>query len=469
MIPSADFTDSKPANAGLDALTHIASSLGVELVDIATALDQIDNNTHIQLQALAQVRSYATQMQDGNRNVRAAIDTVNETTLQTLSAVIASVETIQNAGNRTQKLANWVQSLDERITVIEGAIGSAQSDNNEIATIAAQVNILAINAKIEAARAGDAGRGFAVVAEAINELSRKTASAAEGINDSIITLSTWVDSLRDEAIVAATDAKQVLSEADDTDISLSGIAEHVRLIDSEAKQIKDNAATVGTTMGKFGDSFEEMSASLEQTANGIHQVRGRSNTLVSQSESLIQASVSLGGVSQDSRFINEVKSRAALISAELEAAISRGEITETDLFSQKYTEIAGSNPKQLMASFTRLTDRLLPAIQEPALEFDPCVVFCAAIDKRGYIPTHNKVFSKPMRNDPAYNMANCRNRRIFDDPVGLKAGNNTEPFLLQLYHRDMGGGITKTMKDISAPIFVGKRHWGGLRLAYTAE
>lgn len=469
MIPSADFTDSKPANAQLDKLTLIASSLGIELIDIVRSLDQIDSNTHVQLQALEHVRSYAKQMQDGNRNVRAAIDTVNEKTVQTLSAVMTSVETIQNAGNRTQKLANWVQSLDDRITVIEDTINSAQSNNNEIASIAAQVNILAINAKIEAARAGDAGLGFAVVAEAINELSRKTAGAAEGINDSIITLGSWVDSLRDEANVAATDAKNVLAEADDTDVSLSGIAEHVQLIDSEAKQIKSNAATVGSTMEKFGESFGQMGTSLEQTAAGIHQVRGRSETLVSQSEALIQSSISLGGVSQDSRFINEVQSRAAQISALFEAAISNAEITTADLFSQSYNVISGSDPQQLMARFTQLTDKLLPAVQEPALEFDPSVVFCAAIDKRGYIPTHNKVFSQPMRADPVWNTANCRNRRVFDDPVGLKAGNNTEPFLMQLYHRDMGGGVIKTMKDISAPIFVGGKHWGGLRLAYTAE
>lgn len=469
MIPTADFTDSRPANAQLDKLTHIASSLGVELVDLAAALDQIDNSTRSQLQALDHVRTFASQMQDGNRKVRSAIDTINETTLETLGAVVASVETIQNAGSRTQKLASWVQSLDNRITVIEDTIKSAQSNNNDIASIAAQVNILAINAKIEAARAGDAGRGFAVVAEAINELSRKTASAAEGINDSILTLGSWVDALRGEASISANDAKGVLSDAADTDSSLSGIADHVRLIDSEAKQIKSNAATVGTTMDKFAQSFAQMGTSLEQTAAGIHQVRQRSGTMVSQSETLIQSSVSLGGITGDTRFINEVQSRAALISSTFEAAISKGAISSADLFSQNYTIIDGSDPQQVMASFTALADQMLPEIQDQALEFDPRIVFCAAINKNGYIPTHNTIFSQPLRSDPVWNMANCRNRRIFDDPVGMKAGNNTEPFLLQIYHRDMGGGTIVTLKDISAPIIVGGKLWGGLRLAYTSE
>ena len=159
MIPATDFADSSMApdlaSEQLDKLSHIASNLGVDLVDIAAALDQIDDSTRNQLQSLEQVRGNAKRMLEGNASVRVAIDTVNETTVETLDAVVTVVENIQSAGNRTQKLANWVQSLDERITTIEDTIKSAQSNNNDIASIAAQVNILAINAKIEAARAGD--------------------------------------------------------------------------------------------------------------------------------------------------------------------------------------------------------------------------------------------------------------------------------------------------------------------------
>ena len=91
---------------------------------------------------------------------------------------------------------------------------------------------------------------------------------------------------------------------------------------------------------------------------------------------------------------------------------------------------------------------------------------CAAIDDQGYLPTHNRKFSEPQRpGDPAWNTANCRYRRIFNDRVGLAAGRNKQPFLLQTYRRDMGGGQFVLMKDISAPITVNGRHWGGLRLA----
>jgi methyl-accepting chemotaxis protein len=88
------------------------------------------------------------------------------------------------------------------------------------------------------------------------------------------------------------------------------------------------------------------------------------------------------------------------------------------------------------------------------------------VDRNGYLPTHNRKYSQPQGADPVWNNANCRNRRIFNDRTGLRAGRNTEPFLLQTYRRDMGGGQFVMMKDISAPIIVQGRHWGGLRIGY---
>jgi methyl-accepting chemotaxis protein len=119
-----------------------------------------------------------------------------------------------------------------------------------------------------------------------------------------------------------------------------------------------------------------------------------------------------------------------------------------------------------MTGFVAMTDRLLPPIQEPVLDFDSRIAFCAAVDRNGFLPTHNLKYGQPQGPDPVWNAANCRNRRMFNDRTGLGAGRNTQPFLLQTYRRDMGGGTFALMKDCSAPIFVRGRHWGGLRIAF---
>ena len=190
--------------------------------------------------------------------------------------------------------------------------------------------------------------------------------------------------------------------------------------------------------------------------------------MINTSETLVQSSAALGGITDDAPFIDYACARAAQIGTALERAVTQGQISQSDLFDRTYVPIPGTSPQQVKTAYSDMLDHILRApIQEPALCFHPKVVFCAAVDVNGYLPTHNAKFSQPQCDDVVWNTAHCRNRRIFDDRVGLKAGRSMAPFLLQVYRRDMGGGDFKMMKDLSAPIIVNGRHWGGLRLAYT--
>jgi methyl-accepting chemotaxis protein len=129
--------------------------------------------------------------------------------------------------------------------------------------------------------------------------------------------------------------------------------------------------------------------------------------------------------------------------------------------------IPNTDPQQHTTRFTRLADNLFPAVQEAMLGFDTRVVFCISADRNGYIACHNQKYNHPQRpGDVAWNTANSRYRRIFNDRTGLASGRNEKPFLLQTYRRDMGSGQFVLLKEVAAPIRVGNRHWGGLRLAY---
>jgi methyl-accepting chemotaxis protein len=152
-----------------------------------------------------------------------------------------------------------------------------------------------------------------------------------------------------------------------------------------------------------------------------------------------------------------------------ESAVDRGMISLSSLFDENYRPLHGTDPQQVVTAFTEFTDRVMPAIQEAFLDVDPRIVFCAAVDRNGYLPTHNHKYSHLQSDDPVWNAANCRNRRIFNDRTGLAAGRNTKTFLLQTYRRDMGGGQYQLMKDLSSPIYVKGRQWGGLRVGFSTK
>ncbi len=170
---------------------------------------------------------------------------------------------------------------------------------------------------------------------------------------------------------------------------------------------------------------------------------------------------------ENTEFVTRAMEAGDAITKIFEGAVARGDISLDDLFDENYVKIEGSDPVQYRTRFLDWADRALPDIQETMLARDARAAFCATIDRNGYLPVHNKIYSQPQRpGDTAWNTANCRNRRIFNDPAGLAAGRNIRSYLIQSYARDMGNGTTIMMREIDVPIRVNGRHWGGFRTAY---
>ena len=218
--------------------------------------------------------------------------------------------------------------------------------------------------------------------------------------------------------------------------------------------------------GRVTGQIEELASSVDEASGSLAGAAARVDNLVAISEDFIEFVEESGIETEDSALIRTCIETADRIAHLLEEAVKRGKISASDLFDEGYRPVPGTNPQQYTTRFVRLTDWLLPRVQEPLLEIDPRVVFCAAVDRNGYLPTHNLKYSHPQGADPVWNAANCRNRRIFNDRTGLAAGRSTKRFLLQTYRRDMGGGTFALMKDLSAPIVVSGRHWGGFRIGF---
>ena len=170
---------------------------------------------------------------------------------------------------------------------------------------------------------------------------------------------------------------------------------------------------------------------------------------------------------ENTEFVTRALEAGVALTRIFEDGVKSGAISIDDMFDTDYVEIAGTNPVQHRTKIVGWADRALPPFQEAFLARDPRMAFAAMIDRNGYLPVHNKIYSHPQRpGDVAWNTANSRNRRIFNDPAGLAAGRNLRSYLIQSYARDMGNGKTIMMREIDVPIRVQGRHWGGFRTAY---
>jgi methyl-accepting chemotaxis protein len=170
---------------------------------------------------------------------------------------------------------------------------------------------------------------------------------------------------------------------------------------------------------------------------------------------------------ENTEFVTRAMEAGVALTRIFEDGIASGAISIEDMFDENYVEISGTNPLQHRTKILNWADRALPPFQEAFVARDARMVFCAMIDRNGYLPVHNKIYSHPQRaGDVTWNTANSRNRRIFNDAAGLAAGRNLRSYLIQSYARDMGNGKTIMMREIDVPIRVNGRHWGGFRTAY---
>lgn len=155
---------------------------------------------------------------------------------------------------------------------------------------------------------------------------------------------------------------------------------------------------------------------------------------------------------------------AKLIGKVMEEAIDNGVFSVNDAFDTAYVPIPGFEPEKYHTRYDSYLDKAILAMQDEFLK-DESVVFAVAVDVNGYLPTHNTIFQQPISGDKQRDLVGNRTKRIFNDPIGLKAAQNTRPAFRQVYHRDTG----ETMWDISSPIYVKGKHWGGFRIGFSLQ
>ncbi len=445
-----------------------ADALGVALAGAAGDIVDLTTRLSGQAQRFEQLHQATRTMVSGNGEIDRAAHEAQDAVGGADAEIAASEALIGGAVERIGRLTRAVARVEERLASFRSLLKQIGSVAGSIEGIAKQTRLLSLNAGIEAARAGEAGRGFAVVAAEVKKLAEETRMATEGITATTRSLAEQIEGLilESEATTehaghaerSAGQVRSVVIRAHQAFQTVSARVDSIAHAASENLQVCDaNLAELGT----LAEGVRLSSANLGHADKRIEELLGLSEELI---EIIAESDVE----TVDTPFIRQAMDTAKQIGKSFEAAIARGEITEARLFDQRYREIPGTNPKQFLTDYVAFTDRALPPIQEPVRHADPKTVFCVAVATSGYLPTHNLEYSQPQGSDPAWNAAHCRNRRMFNDRTGGKAARSTKPFLLQTYRRDMGGGQFALMKDVSAPIRVHGRHWGGLRIGYRA-
>ena len=456
------------SNTVIKEIAQEAGAVGVEIADLAGNVDEVTSHVRHQVTACDDLQDASQALSASNAQIAAAAHHALEVTADARDNMMASSDTIEKSLEDIRSLVGNVTTIAGQLSGLSDMLDRVGKVASGIETIAKQTNLLALNATIEAARAGDAGKGFAVVAGEVKQLANQTSKATQEIDTTLGELTAQIRVVVDHSLESSNRAEAVQkgtasigSVIHEAGNAMASAAEEVDQINQSVMVIEERCGTLVGVVGTATNGAVESANHLAEASERLNRLRG-------SAEALIGYTAELGIETVDTPFIELAVNGAKKLGAIFEQSIQDGRTTEAAIFDQNYRLIPNSNPPQLETSGCGFFDWAMPQVQEDILNAHDNVIFCVSLDTQTYASTHNIIYSKPQRpDDPVWNAAHCRNRRKFDDRVGLASARNTRAFLLQAYRRDMGGGNFVVMKDVSAPVYVNiGRHWGGLRVGY---
>ncbi len=379
-----------------------------------------------------------------------------------MATATESLAAMKDSSHRVTSVLTRVEKFQDTVDRLHGSSQKISELVVLINEVSNQTNLLALNAAIEAARAGEAGRGFAVVADEVRQLAERTRGATEVISDTTSQILALVQDTRDETLRIHKDLIESQTGITQSEHNYTSIVDMLQNVSGQVGNIGRELQTVLTSNQDINSQALEIRNLSKTVTEQIHTSEENASKLRNGTE-VVQSLLSkfrTGGSAFD-RLIDKAAAYRDEVQVCLEGYQARG----LNVWDQNYQQIPGSNPPRYTTGYDSAVEKDLQALSDRFLNDAPGLIYTLALDTNGYAPTHNSKVSQPPTGNVANDTLFSRHKRIFGASSELRLPKAEDTLLIQTYLRDTG----EVLNDLTLTAFVGDRFWGGVRIGFKPE
>ncbi len=409
------------------------------------------------------------QVFNASEEATCAIEDVSNRTQVISDSTATNLESARQSLREIREISSKMNSVGEKVLKFNVTVDDLSTRSESIQQIAAlirevadQTNLLALNAAIEAARAGEAGRGFAVVADEVRKLAEKVTVASSEITGNVENMLMLVRNTRSENDEINADVQQtrvvvtrsgeqfesMVGDFENTSEQLLHIASAMEELTATNGHVHDNVTRIhalSAEVAKHMAASEEGTGTLAEATERVQELSSRFKTGRGAFDTAVDRS---------REFRDQVQAQLA--------DIHRSGI---DVFDRAYQSFGNTEPPKFRLAWSDEFTRRCQQMLEDCMKAVPGAIYAVAVNTDGYLSAHNLKFSKPLTGDNAADLVGNRTCRKFENPGELRAARNTLAVLVRTYARDTG----EVLCDVALPIHVDGRHWGNVRVGMDPE
>ncbi|QGQ47928.1 methyl-accepting chemotaxis protein [Metabacillus sediminilitoris] len=289
---------SETVSAQSEELTQSENEVRVGSIQVATTMQEMASGSEAQASHTTDLTSTMTEFAAKISELNMNGEQIQQSSNQVISLAVTGSELMDGSSSQMAKIDGIVQEAVLKVKNLDSKSKEISTLVEVIKAIADQTNLLALNAAIEAARAGEHGRGFAVVADEVRKLAEQVAVSVTEITGIVKGIQEETNNVTDSLESGYREVEQGTEKIEETSTTFKNIDKALNNMAQDIQEVLETLAMISKDSQSMNTKIEEIAAISEEAAAGVEQTSASSQQTSSSMEEVAKSSDDLAKLAE---------------------------------------------------------------------------------------------------------------------------------------------------------------------------